>query len=257
MYSLTCNLTDLGTVKAVSGMDSTVHLLQVDPKRIRVTYEPMRRMLICEFMSHSIATIALPCQTPEADITDCRLDAYYVYCHAYFPALPPPIRTPVDRPVALGSLTGGYEPSTPLSLALSAMLALIPLSDDPDPKGENSTWNRRIQAHKFAQAAFQALDNETELVDSIINPKDALSNGSPRTYRAAFHRDLPLDLESNVALMVLSIYEYGQRGNIKKMLNRSGQSLMLALEAKLYSPIMDQFVEARRRVWWATVSFSC
>ncbi|OBT63047.1 hypothetical protein VE03_08184 [Pseudogymnoascus sp. 23342-1-I1] len=132
------------------------------------------------------------------------------------------------------------------------MLALIPLPDDPDPKGENSTWNRRIQAHKFAQAAFEALDNETELVDSIINPKDALSNGSPRTYRAPFHQDLPLDLESNLALMVLSIYEYGQRGNIKKMLNRSGQSLMLALEAKLYSPIVDQFVEARRRVWWAT-----
>ncbi|OBT83222.1 hypothetical protein VE02_08226 [Pseudogymnoascus sp. 03VT05] len=184
----------------------------------------------------------------DADI----LDAYYVYCHAYFPALPPPIRSPVDRPVALGSLTGGYGPSTPLPLALSAMLALIPLPDDPDPKGENSTWNRRIQAHKFAQAAFEAVDNETELVDSIINPKDALSNGSPRTYREPFHQDLPVDLESNVALMLLSIYEYGQRGNMKKMLNRSGQSLMLALEAKLYSPIVDRFVEARRRVWWAT-----
>jgi hypothetical protein len=73
--------------------------------------------------------------------------------------------------VALGSLTGGYGPSTPLPLALSAMLALIPLPDDPDPKGENSTWNRRIQAHKFAQAAFEALDNETELVDSIITPR--------------------------------------------------------------------------------------
>ncbi|KFY46384.1 hypothetical protein V495_02515 [Pseudogymnoascus sp. VKM F-4514 (FW-929)] len=189
----------------------------------------------------------------DADI----LDAYYVYCHAYFPALPPPARIPIDRPVALGSLTGGYGPSTPLSLALSAMLALIPLPDDPDPKGENSTWNRRIQAHKFAQASFEALDNESELVDSIINPKDALSNGSPRTYRAPFHQDLPLELEANVALMVLSIYEYGQRGNMKKMLNRSGQSLMLALEAKLYSPIVDQFVEARRRVWWATYINVC
>lgn len=158
--------------------------------------------------------------------------------------------------MALGSLRGGYGPSNPLPLALSAMLALIPLPDDPDPKGQNSTWNRRIQAHKFAQAAFEALDNETELVDSIINPKHALSNGSPRTYRAPFHQDLPLDLESNVALMILSIYEYGQRGNMKKMLNRSGQSLMLALEAKLYSPIVDQFVEARRRVWWATVRLS-
>lgn len=214
-------------------------------------------MQICEFTSHFTTTGELSFQTSEADATDYRLDAYYVYCHAYFPALPPPIRSPIDRPVALGSLAGSYGPSTPLTLALSAMLALVPLPDDPDPKGENSTWNRRIQAHKFAQAAFEALDNESELVDSIINPKDALSNGSPRTYRAPFHQDLPLELESNVALMVLSIYEYGQRGNVKKMLNRSGQSLMLALEAKLYSPVVDQFVEARRRVWWATVGFSC
>jgi hypothetical protein len=167
------------------------------------------------------------------------------------------MRSPVDRPVALGTLKGRYGPSTPLSLALSAILALIPLPDDPDPKGEKSTWNRRIQAHKFAQASYETLDNESELVDSIINPKDALSNGSPGTHRAPFHQDLPLDLEANVSYLLLSVYEYGQRGNVKKMLNRSGQALMLALDAKLYSPIVDQFVEARRRVWWATVSFMC
>lgn len=62
MVSLTCNSTDPGTVKAVPGIDLTVHLLQVDPMRIRVTYEPMRRMLICEFTSHPIAasTTAMP-----------------------------------------------------------------------------------------------------------------------------------------------------------------------------------------------------
>ncbi|KFY10206.1 hypothetical protein V492_05135 [Pseudogymnoascus sp. VKM F-4246] len=185
------------------------------------------------------------------------LDAYYVYCHAYFPILPPPIQLPVDRPVALGSLTGHNGPSTPLSLALSAVLALVPLHDDPDPKGEKSTWNRRIQAHKFAQASFGALDNESELLDSRINPRDALSNANPGAHRAPFHRDLPLDLEASIAYILLSVYEYGQRGNVKKMLNRSGQALVLALDSKLYSPIEDQFVEARRRVWWAVYTNVC
>lgn len=57
MVSLTCNSTHLGTGKAAPGIASTVHLLQVDPTRTRVTYESMRRMLICEFTSHCIATV--------------------------------------------------------------------------------------------------------------------------------------------------------------------------------------------------------
>lgn len=158
--------------------------------------------------------------------------------------------------MAHGSAFVEYMPTTPLPLALLAILTLIPLLNDPDPRSEKSTWDRRVQAHKFAQASFEALDNESELIDSIINPKDALSNGPACSHRARFHRDVPLDLEANIALLLLSVYEYAQRGNIKKMLNRGGQSLMLALDTKLYSSKGedDQFAEARRRVWWATVS---
>jgi hypothetical protein len=188
-----------------------------------------------------------------------RLDAYYVYIHACFPVLPPPIRPPVDRPMQHGSVTGEQLPTTPLPLALSAILALIPLPNDPDPRGEKSTWERRIQAHKFAQASFEALDNESELIDSMINPKDALSNGSTCSRRALFHPGVPLDLETNITFLLLSVYEYFQRGNIKKMMNRVGQSLMLALDSKLYSSAgeEDQFAEARRRVWWTTVRLFC
>jgi hypothetical protein len=155
-----------------------------------------------------------------------------------------------------GSVAGDYLSTTPLPLALSAILALIPLPDDPDARGAKSTWDRRVQAHKFAQASFEALDNESELIDSMINPKDALSNGATCSHRTLFHPAVPLDLETNITLLLLSVYEYSQRGNIKKMINRGNQSLMLALDSGLYSSKgeEDQFAEARRRVWWTTVS---
>ena len=112
---------------------------------------------------------------------------------------------------------------------ISAILALIPLPDDPNARSAQSTWDRRFQAQKHAQAAMATLDNETEMIDSTINPRDALSNGPTSVHRRPFHRNLPLDLEANVTLMLLAVYEYTQRGNIKKMMNGGGQSLMLAL----------------------------
>lgn len=104
-----------------------------------------------------------------------------------------------------------------------------------------------------------ALDNETEMIDSTINPRDALSNGPTSVHRRPFHRHLPLDLEANVTLMLLAVYEYTQRGNIKKMMNRGGQSLMLALDAKLYQAKSwdDPYAEARKRVWWSTYINVC
>ena len=104
-----------------------------------------------------------------------------------------------------------------------------------------------------------ALDSETEMLDSMINPKDALSNGPEPQQRTPFHPRVPVDLEANITLMLLAVYEYTQRGNIKKMMNRGGQSLMLALDAKLYQPKngFDEFDEARRRVWWATYINVC
>lgn len=150
-------------------------------------------------------------------------------------------------------------PNTPITLALSAILALIPLPDDPNARSSQSTWDRRFQAHQHAQAAFTAWDNESEMMDSTINPKDALSNGPACSHRTLFHPNLPLDLEGNVTLMLLAVYEYTQRGNVKKMMNRGGQSLSLALDSQLYKAKEghDQFAEARRRVWWSTYINVC
>lgn len=192
----------------------------------------------------------------EADL----LDAYYVWIHAYFPVLPPPIRSPiVDQPLQYPLAENRWVPDSPLTLAISAILSLIPLPTDPNSRTLYSTEERRRQAHTLATRAMEVLDNDAELLDSTINPKDALSNGPAPTFRKSLHPQVPVELETNITLMLLAVYEYTQRGNIKKMMNRGGQSLMSALEAKLYAPKpgYDEFAEARRRVWWATYINVC
>jgi hypothetical protein len=148
-----------------------------------------------------------------------------------------------------------YTPRSPVALALAALLALIPLPTDPDPKGLESTWKRRLEAHKYAQAALESIDNDSELIESSINPSEALTNGSTCIHRPPFHRNVPLELDAVIALLLLSVYEYAQRGNIAKMKTRAGQALVQAMDMKLYEetdgPI--QFREARRRAWWMTV----
>lgn len=200
-------------------------------------------------------------------INDSSLGAYYTYIHPYFPVLPPPephqvtdnpdlgIRRAPDAIFSSKSVPD-YEPSTPLTLAISASLALIPHPDDPDPTGTDSVHLRREQAQAFAQSAFESIEIEIELPDSVNQPGDALSSDPNPLDRAAFHPQNPLENESIIALLLLSTYEYAQRGNIAKMRNRAGQALNAALNLGLHSKgdEDDYYAEANRRVWWMTVS---
>lgn len=85
--------------------------------------------------------------------------------------------------------------------------------------------------------------------------RDAL-NKSPLTSRQPFHPGLQMDLEKILALLVLSVYEYTQRGNLTKMRYRAGQALTMALDMSLHSLGQDRgkYAEAQRRAWWMTVS---
>lgn len=64
-----------------------------------------------------------------------------------------------------------------------------------------------------------------------------------------------MELESVIALSILSVYEYAQRGNITKMRDRASQALMMAMNLSLHDrgTELDGFAEARRRIWWMTV----
>ncbi|CAG8981037.1 hypothetical protein HYALB_00008191 [Hymenoscyphus albidus] len=193
------------------------------------------------------------------------LGAYYTYIHPYFPVLPPPEAHQVFDNPELGTRREpdaffssqscpNFEPSTPISLAISATLTLIPHPGDPDPSGTNSVLLRREQAQAFAQSAFESIEIESELIDSTTQPSEALSSEPNPLNRTSFHPQNPIENESIIALLLLSSYEYAQRGNIAKMRNRAGQALNAAIALGLHSRIDDDayFVEANRRVWWMT-----
>ncbi|CAG8949070.1 hypothetical protein HYFRA_00002199 [Hymenoscyphus fraxineus] len=193
------------------------------------------------------------------------LGAYYTYIHPYFPVLPPPEPHQVFDNPELGTRREpdaffssqscpNFEPSTPISLAISATLTLIPHPDDPDPSGTNSVLLRREQAQAFAQSAFESIEIESELIDSTTQPSEALSSEPNPLNRTPFHPRSPIENESIIALLLLSSYEYAQRGNIAKMRNRAGQALNAAIALGLHSRIDDDayYVEANRRVWWMT-----
>ncbi|KAJ5558534.1 hypothetical protein N7535_008749 [Penicillium sp. DV-2018c] len=189
------------------------------------------------------------------------LNAYYDFIHCYFPILPPraapPCRDqPLNCPVP-GSNTSEpmmmYRPRSPLSLAISAILALVPHPNDMDPSSPASVLQRRTYAHSFAQLAHSTIEADCDLDISSNNPGEALSSSRPFTSRERFHPRTPVDLESLLALLVLSVYEYSQRGNLLKMRYRAGQALAIALDKGLHAQIGDdEYTEARRRAWWMT-----
>ncbi|KAJ4419479.1 hypothetical protein N0V82_004924 [Gnomoniopsis sp. IMI 355080] len=145
----------------------------------------------------------------------------------------------------------GFEPSSPIALAISAILALIPCPEDTNHESHDSQLFRRKYAQYFAQAAFETIENDEEIPDSAIEPPKALSEDHQHHFRQPFHPRVPVELETVIALDLLSVYEYAQRGNLKKMQNRAGQALMAAMDMFLHTcTIEDEFTEARRRVWW-------
>lgn len=198
-------------------------------------------------------------------ISGYRLNAYYVFIHAYFPILPPPTSPitadrPIDYPGENSDSTSSkldvpYKSSSPLSLAISAILALVPHPRDSNPSSAESVLLRRATAENFARAAMKSIDADSELAESATRPSQALQNPNPPVTRNPLHSRAPLELEGILALLVLSVYEYAQRGNLKKMRSRAGQAYVMAMDMSLHSlgAQDDEFSEARRRAWWMTV----
>ncbi|KAF4246283.1 hypothetical protein CNMCM8980_008782 [Aspergillus fumigatiaffinis] len=176
------------------------------------------------------------------------LDAYYVFIHPYHPILPPPERLPVyNRPLFQWPES---RPSSPLSLAISALLVLIPHPNESDPLRAEYVKLRRGFAQSFARDALNAV----ELDSSLLNP----SNNVISADRAQFHTKVPLHLEGILALNLLSVYEYAQRGNLCTMTDRANEALTSAMKLSLHESLEeDEYAEARRRTWWMTYMVAC
>lgn len=165
----------------------------------------------------------------------------------------------MDQPIPylqnnLGVFEEGFRPTSPITLAISAILALIPCPEDVNYQAHECQLFRRRYAQYLAQSAFETIEDDEDIPDSAVEPSRPLSEEHNHSFRSPFHPSLPVELESIVALDILSVYEYAQRGNLKKMQNRAGQALMNAMEMALHTcDVEDEFSEARRRVWWMTV----
>ncbi|RSM04954.1 hypothetical protein CDV31_009835 [Fusarium ambrosium] len=124
------------------------------------------------------------------------LDAYYIFIHPYFPILPPPKTIPRDQAIPryqnnMDGSGGESEPSTSISLAISAMLALIPCLHDPHPTSKESVLFRRDYAQYLAQCALECIEIESEIPESSVDPAKALLQTPCCDSREPFHPEEP------------------------------------------------------------------
>lgn len=149
----------------------------------------------------------------------------------------------------------GYIPKSPISLAISAILALVPHPKDLKPSSPESVRLRRSYAQWFSRASLESVETESEIAESGANPSQALLNEHPIPKRPSLHPHVPVELEAILALLILSVYEYAQRGNLVKMRHRAGQAFVTAMNMSLHAlpPEDSIYAEARRRAWWMTV----
>ncbi|KAI5306454.1 hypothetical protein KEM56_000844 [Ascosphaera pollenicola] len=192
------------------------------------------------------------------------LSAYYVFIHNYYPILPPPphlrgVDSPLNFPTGVSSqgqinFMLPYEPKSPASLAISAILALLPHPRDPNPFSAESIQLRKGYSNHFARAAIDRVEQDHEIEESDANPAGALQQQFSSPKRPPLHPFLPVELEVLIALMILSVYEYAQRGNCTKMRIRAGEAYILAMGMGLHKLGLetDMFTEGRRRAWWMT-----
>lgn len=136
------------------------------------------------------------------------------------------------------------------------MLVLIPTAEDAFPMAETSLTIRRSYAQLFAQAALAAVETETD----DLSP--ALSTNLPQTESSraqnGLHPQVQTQLHPVLALVVLSLYEYCQRGNISRMRARGNQAITTAMDISIHrlASTTTEYSEAQRRAWWMTVSES-
>ncbi|KAL7942059.1 hypothetical protein V8C42DRAFT_333478 [Trichoderma barbatum] len=189
------------------------------------------------------------------------LNAYYIFIHQYFPILPPPKSRPapdcpIQWPLAAAETTIPYLSISPLSLTLSAILALIPLPQEAQCTSAACVSFRKAVAQRFAQAALNRVDEDSEFLDYIsdrhVSSVTAVEQLS--ITRDPLHPQTPVELESILALLLLSNYEHTERANLLKMTARASQALIIAKNMSLHRMGLenDTFSEAKRRAWWMT-----
>ncbi|OJJ65766.1 hypothetical protein ASPBRDRAFT_189757 [Aspergillus brasiliensis CBS 101740] len=201
--------------------------------------------------------IALRAYMTEKDL----LNAYYIYIHPYLPLLPPPpFPQTEDRsleifpPESPDWSAVPFERRSPLALALSALLVLIPPASDLTPLSEPATSLRASYSQLYIRAAdelLQAHARPAEPTWASLFATPASSSWSP------LHPQVPADLDCVLAMLALAVHEYCQAGNRKQMRARAYQAITAAMDISLHSLGVDDpsltLTDAHKRTWWMTM----
>lgn len=191
------------------------------------------------------------------------VNAYYIYIHPYLPLLPPPeVPQYEDKPKVVrasheisqpAKSDMSYWPTSSLTLALSAILVIIPVSEDERPETEPSLAARRSYAQIFAQAALATV--ETEIDDLSPSLNSHLPHWESARAQRSVHPRVPVSIYPVLTLVLLSIYEYCQRGNVSRMRARGNQAMTTAMDISIHNLDLSgtDFSEAQRRAWWMAV----
>ncbi|KAK4688928.1 pre-rRNA-processing protein TSR1, partial [Tremellales sp. Uapishka_1] len=154
------------------------------------------------------------------------LRCYYSEVHPFLPMLPPRQYLSDILPTLL--------PESPLLLGIQTILVLVPHPLDPAPKSANSARLR-------SAASFARGERTLQLVEEILEHSSSI--------------------ECAQALMILSLWEWGNAGNVAKNRARAGQAVQVAMELGIHE--MDRFgttsrtlegldwpKDMARRTWW-------
>lgn len=160
---------------------------------------------------------------------DGSFRCYYNEVHPFIPVMPP--RAYLDE------ILETLLPESPFLLAAETILVLVPHSLDPNPKSSNS---KRLRT-----AASAALGKKTmDAVEAVLESKSR-------------------SLEVPQALAMLSMWEWGNAGNLSLNRARANQSLQVLMEMGVNVMDKTQHPNGRalegedwrkdmaRRTWWA------
>ncbi|GKZ37473.1 hypothetical protein AbraIFM66950_009023 [Aspergillus brasiliensis] len=176
------------------------------------------------------------------------LDAYYIFIHPYYPILPPPARLPVTHNPARVDHPDGFKPASPLALAISAMMVLVPHKDVKYPARPEYVKIRREISRQYAEAAYAVVARDYQPLQAPGGLQGSLRDSIDRP---PFHPKLPVCLEGVIALSILCFYEYGQQGDNDNTARLANEALKMALMLGLHESLDEnEYALARRRSWW-------
>lgn len=136
--------------------------------------------------------------------------------------------------------------SSPLMLALHALLILIPDPGSDETFSEDERQSRASVSQTLFQRALEALELTSQ---TQITGVGLLSVSN-------FHPHVPRESETPLACCVLGLYQYLHPGDLQEMTALSWRafdiSTSLCLDGK--AETSGRFAESLRRTWWMSVS---